>query len=114
MNDFGELNALAADLRKVGPRAQMKARQVVRKAAHDVEASAKRRAPVDTGTLRNSISTSSTGPFSAEVGPTVAYGVYLEHGTSKMAPRPYMSPALDEVTPAFVAAIEQLGGEMLS
>ena len=113
MSDFGEVEKLAADLRGAGPRAQMKAVKAVRKAAFDVQARAQSIAPVDTGALRNSISTSVSGP-SAEVGPTVHYGVYLEYGTSRMAPQPYRSPALEQVAPGFIAAIEQLGGEMLT
>lgn len=32
------------------------------------------------------------------VGPTVTYGVYVERGTSRMKPQPYLKPAVREVT----------------
>lgn len=56
----------------------------------------------DTGALRRSIETrlsaQSTTP-SVEVvagGPTADYAVHLEYGTSRMAARPFMKPAVDK------------------
>ena len=91
---------------------------VVRKTAADVERDAKAFAPVDTGALRNSISTTISGSghslaIEAEIGPTVSYAVFQEYGTSRMAPHPYMGPAVERHTPPFVAAVEQLGGRIL-
>lgn len=111
--ETGELKTLAADLGKAGFDTTRKAGQAVRKAATDIEAGAKAIAPVDTGNLRNSIGTSMHGPLSAEVGPTAHYGIYVEFGTYKMAAQPYMGPAADRVEPSFVAAMEQLGGDIL-
>lgn len=111
--ETGELRKLAADLGKASIETTRKAVQVVRKAAADVEAAAKGRAPVDTGALRGSIGTSMHGPLAAEIGPTVHYGQYVEFGTYKMAAQPYMGPAADQVEPGFVEAMEQLGGEIL-
>lgn len=109
-----DLYALAADLGKAGYNATRKAQQVVAKAALDVEARAKVFAPVDTGALMNSIGADvAADSLSAEIGPTVHYGAYVEYGTSRMAPQPYMSPALDAVAPGFVAAMESLGGDIL-
>ena len=114
--DFSELRDLAADLSKAGPEAAERAKVVVRKTALDVEASAKVYAPVDTGFLRTSIGNTVTiggDVIEAEVGPTAEYGLYVELGTSRMAPQPYLAPAFDRVEPGFVAAMEQIGGEIL-
>lgn len=108
--DFSQVAALAADLGKAAPAVKRKAVRVVAKAAHDVEARAKATAPRDTGALVNSISTTNKG-MTAEVGPTVNYAAYVEHGTSRMSPQPYMGPAADAVEPAFVAAMSQLAEE---
>lgn len=114
-----DLNRLSADLTaaagRVGPRVQL----VLRKTALDIERDAKAAAPVDTGNLRNSIGHSDlrtvgqSGVLEAEIGPSAAYGAFVEYGTSRMAPRAYMGPALDRNAPAFVKAIEQLGGDIL-
>lgn len=112
-SDFSQLRELAADLGKAGAETKRKASLVIAKTAHDIEADAKRLAPWDTGTLSNSIS-SDVKELSAEIGPTVDYGVYLEYGTVHMSPQPYMGPAADRREPAFVQAMEQLVGEVLS
>ena len=111
--ETGQLAALRADLGKAGVETTRKAGQVVRKSAADTESAAKQQAPVDTGALRNSIGVTMQGPLSAEIGPTVSYGIFLEWGTHKMAAQPYMGPALDRIAPGFEAAMEQLGGEIL-
>lgn len=118
--DASGLNSLANDLGK-GSRAVGKLAQViVRKTAKDIEGTAKRLAPVDTGNLKNSIGTSDlrstgiAGNITAEIGPTVSYGKYLEFGTSRMGPQPYMNPAADMHEPAFIAAFEQLAERALN
>ncbi|MBG6085816.1 HK97-gp10 family putative phage morphogenesis protein [Zhihengliuella flava] len=118
--DTSELARLTADLRgaqaRVGPRAQL----VVRKTAKDIQRSARTKAPVDTGRLKGSITTSDlrtvgqAGTLAAEVGPTVEYGIYVELGTSRMAAQPYLGPAADQHTPAFEAAMEALGAEVMN
>ena len=112
--DASELRTLAADLGKAGYGATRKAQQAVRKSAIDVQNIAAERAPVDTGFLKASIGVDMAGDsLSAVIGPSASYGRWVEEGTSRMAPQPYMSPALNAVTPGFVAAMESLGGEML-
>lgn len=116
--DDTELRKLAADLNKSGGAIGKQTRQAVQKAAFDLEKAAKIKCPVDTGNLRNSISTEfhGTGAHSemrAEIGPTALYGAYVEQGTGRMAPQPYMGPAADQVEPGFVKAIESLGGSIL-
>jgi len=111
--ETGELKALAADLGKASIETTRKAGQTVRKAAADVEAQGAARVPVDTGNMRTSIGTSTHGPLSAEIGPTASYSQYVEFGTYKMAAQPFMGPAADAVEPGFIAAMEQLGGDIL-
>lgn len=116
--DVTELNQVAVSLQNAAGQVGSLAAAVVRKTALDVEATSKAFAPVDTGALRNSIGHDITGDgrygtIEAEIGPTVHYGPYVEFGTSRMAPAAYMGPALDRHSPDFVAALEQLGGNVL-
>lgn len=95
-------------------RLPQRARNRVRAVAFQVEALAKMKAPVDTGSLRNSIYTSlkdennppevatevlpnSDSELTAFVGPSVEYGIYQELGTSTMDAQPYLLPALRQV-----------------
>lgn len=116
--DMTEINTLAVSLESAAGTVGARASQVVRKTAHDIEAQGKQFAPVDTGNLRNSIGSTVTGDgrfgiIEAEIGPTANYGAYVEFGTSRHGPAAYMGPALDRHTPGFVAALEQLGGDVL-
>ena len=116
--DASEVAALAVEIGSATGTLGAKAAVALRKTAYDIEADAKALAPVDTGTLMNSISTSVTGDgrfgsMVAEIGPTVDYAGFVEHGTSRMAPQPYMRPAFDRRAPGLEKAFEQLAGDIL-
>lgn len=63
---------------------------------------------IDTGNLLNSITHRMTGPTEGEVAVGAEYGVYLEMGTRRQAPRPFLGPAVEKVWPEFVKALEQI------
>lgn len=110
-SDANELRAFAADLRKTSGRAQGMARMAVAKTAADITADAKVMAPYRTGNLRNSIGydvQEDPSGVEAEIGPTASYGVHLEYGTSRMAPRPFLGPAYDRRMPTFEQAMGKL------
>lgn len=116
--DTSQGRALAAKAVTAGVRLGAKGSAVVRRAALAVEADAKALAPVDTGNLRSSISSSFTGDgrggaMTAEVGPTADYGIYQEFGTSTQAGTPFMGPAFDRQLPGFEAAVAQLANEVI-
>ena len=114
MGDFSELIAISADLAKASAEVTRKAQVVVRKVAADIEGSGKRNSPVDTGHLRGSISTTiSNGGLSAEIGPTASYGAYVENGTRRMRPQPFMRPAADQHFPEFTEAVARLSQDLL-
>jgi len=71
--------------------------QVLMALAFQVEGEAKKRAPVDTGALRNSIMTNKKGKGWYWVQDGVEYGIYQEFGTRKMAAQPFMVPAVEAV-----------------
>lgn len=64
---------------------------------HKVESDAKGLAPVRTGELRDSIDVKEATPSDLEGAVFVGadYGVYVEHGTSKMSAQPFLFPATE-------------------
>lgn len=110
---IGDLLKVEADLATAGARVGALGAVIVRRTAFAIEGTSKQLAPVDTGALRGSIGTDFHGDgrfaaMEAEIGPTQSYGAYVEWGTARMAPQPYMTPALDRHSPEFIAAIEQI------
>lgn len=58
------------------------------------EGNAKNSCPVDTGRLRNSITNAiDTEENAVYIGTNVEYGPYIELGTSRRHPHPYLKPA---------------------
>ncbi len=104
-----EMNTVTAEIERATRQIGAKGAAVIRSAAFQVETIGKLFCPVDTGHLKGSIGTSFSGDgrfgaMSAEIGPTAHYGGYVEWGTRHMAPHAYMGPALDRVTPSYLAA----------
>lgn len=60
---------------------------------------------VDTGRLRGSISHAIDGD-DVYIGTNVEYGPYVELGTSKMAPRPFLHDAIANYTDDYKAIVE--------
>ena len=111
--DFSEVRNLATDLAKAGPVMAARAQTVIVKTAFDIEGTAKSLAPVDTGALRNSIG-SDIRPLNAIIPASASYAGFLEWGTSRMAPQPYMGPRvarggqLGRHAARFLSAMEQV------
>jgi HK97 gp10 family phage protein len=112
-----DLNRLVATLTDKTDGMDSRSSLIVRKAAHDVEAYAKQYVPVDTGFLKNSIHTVITANkwrvYAADVIADAFYANFVESGTSRMSPQPFMGPALERVTPGFLAALEQIAGNIV-
>jgi len=111
--DVSELRAVGSRLQTASGRVGAKTSAALRKTAYDIEGDAKVLAPVDTGNLEGSISTTitgdgRTGAMTAEIGPTAAYGIYQEYGTSTQPGQPYLGPAFDRRMPAYTAALAQV------
>lgn len=101
----------AAKLRGEAETLVPRASEVVRKTAFATQGDAQALAPVETGLLQNSITTVvSNGGLTAHVIATASYAFWVENGTSRMAPQPFMGPATDRNAPLFREAMSQLGG----
>lgn len=71
------------------------------------ETHAKEECPVDTGRLRNSITHDvDMSEQAAYIGSNVEYAAFVELGTSKMAPRPYLRPAAENHSAEYKSIVE--------
>lgn len=95
---------LSRKLNELGIEGRKALAAAMKQAAETVRDDAKRRAPVDTGNLRRHIIERKA--FDDDYGvmylvgpeyPQAAYGHIVEGGSSKMAPHPFLRPALDAV-----------------
>jgi HK97 gp10 family phage protein len=120
--DTSEVKALGRDITRNARRVESKTRAAITRGAFKVQGRAQVNAPVDTGALKNSITTSIEG-LAFEVGPEVAYGGWVETGTSGPypipnafgwgitvmhpgnSPEPYLGPAYDATLPDIVDEI---------
>ena len=108
-----EVGRLAADLSGASEEVAVRGLKLVQETARTIRDDARGLAPVRTGGLRRSITYRTTGPLEAEVGPTKFTAHFVEFGTSKMAPQPYMGPATDANEGPFAEACEKLAGDAL-
>lgn len=82
------------------------------KRVHHV-ASAPGEAPaVDTGKLRGSVFVERQSQTSAIVGVGAEYGAYLESGTRRIAPRPFMRPSAEKAARWYFEALKRLEGSL--
>jgi len=78
------------------------------KIAHDIEARAKLKAPVDTGNLQNSIQAKQLGANSWRIEAAAEYAAYVEYPTVHTGAQPFMRPAIEEVRAILAAG--RIGG----
>lgn len=91
-----------------------KAEGILSDTAEDTRKMAKARVPVRTGRLKASIRTQKTANLRREViadslkSADESYAIFVEKGTSRQAPQPYMAPAVDAAEPNFYKRIGDL------
>lgn len=116
--DLSEVRALGSQVAGAGGRLGAAGSMILRRTAAAIQADAQALAPVDTGNLRSSISTTTTGDgrngtMTAEIGPTAEYGVFQEYGTSTQPGQPFMGPAFDRQIGGFTEALAQAAAQAI-
>lgn len=103
------LDKAIGELNKYSIGATQRVKEIIGKTALDIQRGAKKRCPVDTGALRNSITVDfyPSGP-TAEIGPHMPYAGHVEFGTVKQKAQPYLFPAYEEERPKFEKAIKEV------
>jgi HK97 gp10 family phage protein len=86
---------------------------VLDEAADEVARIGKMLAPFRTGRLKDSIHVVKHGGLLAEVSTGTRYAEYVEYGTSKMAPEPFMRPAADLVQQHLPDRVAGAGADFL-
>lgn len=89
--------AIRGSIRKVIEQAG----KVVKNNTERLKASAKAKAPVDTGFLKNHITSSYPNRLEGHVKSEAAYSGYQEYGTRFQTGTPHIRPALQEIEPQF-------------
>lgn len=80
----------------------------------------KRRAPVDTGNLKKNIRTHDHGTkgdtvtFTVDVTRKAFYGKFLEFGTVKLVPKPFMRPAAESKAEEAVTVLGAVLGDAIT
>lgn len=78
---------------------QTKTKIALKEAGMKIQADAKRNTLVDTGRLKNSITTEIwNSGFTVTVGTNVKYAPYVEYGTRKWGGKPFLRPAYKDNT----------------
>ena len=97
-------------LDKITAEMKPKAREIVNKYGVAISGDAAKRAPLDTGALRNSILAASRmiADMAYRIQDAVTYGIFQELGTSKMAAQPFLVPAVEAWREKFLKAFGEL------
>lgn len=114
--DFNEFTSLTESLAGVSGRVTPAVTKAISDGGEKIRDLAKELAPKASGDMADSIESTllrSGGgtEVTAEIGPTKFYGRYVEHGTSKMGPRPFLGPAADQRTDAIAKNILDAAAE---
>jgi HK97 gp10 family phage protein len=111
--DMSEVAALGKSLKASGSDLRSGASKAVRQSTKRVESGAKQRAHVLSGELRDSIYSATKGT-TGQIIATSAHAIFNEYGTSRMAPIPFMTPALEAEEADFVSRLDRAAAQSIA
>ncbi|MFC3212725.1 HK97-gp10 family putative phage morphogenesis protein [Planomicrobium okeanokoites] len=92
-----------------GARIEEAAKKIVKRRTSEMNRLAQRKAPVDTGELRRSITSVYTdNGMTGQVSAGMHYSPYVEYGTRFMTAQPFMRPAYQATKAEFITDLERL------
>jgi len=104
---------LIRKIRKAGPRAEKKVREIVVETLKDIMNDAKELCPYRTGNLRRSITTVYDDDYlGGYVTAYAPYAAHVEFGTSRQKAKPYLRPAFDTHVKEFKKKLSKLIEEL--
>lgn len=98
---------LLTKLRAYATNAPLRVQAAATTSLEQMEADAKALAPVDSGRLRDSIRANLSGRFAGNVTVGVDYAKWVELGSGRNAPQPFLYPAYHQNKAAFLANLKQ-------
>lgn len=108
-NDFKGLNEFLKYTDELPENLKKDAMAVITNSTHSIEKRAKNDAPVDTGTLRNSIkSTVEQNKVQGSVSVNADYGKFVEFGTSKQSAQPFLFNNLNKERNTFISNMKRI------
>lgn len=110
---YGEVLKHADRLSRAPVEQQAKLSALAARTAKNIGNRARTLAPVLTGTLRSSITVEETSPLHWEIKADAFYGRFVEYGTSRQAPQPFMAPAAEAYEEAFYLGVEVIAAGLL-
>ena len=116
MTAGAEIRGMADQFRGAPAQAVELVRAATTKAVLDTQAEARRRAPVDTGYLRSSFTVNVVETMNIVAGEVTVganYAAYVENGTSRQAPQPFMRPAFEAHQKPWAQAMRSIGLEAI-
>lgn len=109
-----EFRKFAADLRAAAQNVEGDVGELLTKVGKAAESTAKARARVDSGAMRDSIVSRRESATAVVVEATERYAYFHEFGTSSMAPQPMIGPAFEEGQKRLVDGFEDIIDGLLS
>lgn len=111
------IDAVADGFEAAGVTAPLRIHRQLLRSADSIQRTQQDLVPKRTRQLHDSITVSGPdelGELAVEIGPERFYAVFVEFGTSKMAPRPFVFPSLEKELPSFMEAMGKIAGDVFT